>query len=191
MNKYDLFDIIRMFKSIICHPSVTHTRLFFLQGRTSSLWADTWRVSSCGGGWSGGLCAFKVECAPHFTDGCGGARVQSLTGEYRGSYLRRRHKRKEEEEKRGEGDLSSCTGGSRSGDKNKRQRWPLRTGAGAACSGGVWWKEGAPRPAARACVPLSVSNMPLVLRTLLFAFVTLLVVLLIIDDIAEVEQETT
>lgn len=32
--------------------------------------------------------------------------------------------------------------------------------------------------------------MPLVLRTLLFAFVTLLVVLLIIDDIAEVEQET-
>ncbi|XP_037623404.1 alpha-2,8-sialyltransferase 8B [Sebastes umbrosus] len=32
--------------------------------------------------------------------------------------------------------------------------------------------------------------MPLVLRTLLFGFVTLLVVLLIIDDIAEVEKET-
>lgn len=32
--------------------------------------------------------------------------------------------------------------------------------------------------------------MPLVFRTLLFGFVTLLVVLLIIDDIAEVEEET-
>ena len=32
--------------------------------------------------------------------------------------------------------------------------------------------------------------MPLVFRTLLFGFVTLLVVLLIIDDIAEVEKET-
>lgn len=32
--------------------------------------------------------------------------------------------------------------------------------------------------------------MPLVFRTLLFGFVTLLVVVLIIDDIAEVEEET-
>lgn len=34
------------------------------------------------------------------------------------------------------------------------------------------------------------SAMPLIFRTLFFGFVTLLVVLLIIDDIAEVEEET-
>lgn len=34
------------------------------------------------------------------------------------------------------------------------------------------------------------SAMPLVFRTLLFGFVTLLVVVFIIDDIAEVEEET-
>lgn len=33
------------------------------------------------------------------------------------------------------------------------------------------------------------SAMPLLFRTLLFAFVTLLVVVLIIDDIAQVEEE--
>lgn len=42
------------------------------------------------------------------------------------------------------------------------------------------------RPAAAA----SPSNMPPVSRTLLFGFITLLVVILIIDDIAEVEEET-
>ena len=38
--------------------------------------------------------------------------------------------------------------------------------------------------------PPSLSAMPLVFRSLLFGFVTLLVVVLIIDDIAEVEEET-
>lgn len=49
-------------------------------------------------------------------------------------------------------------------------------------------KGGTPHSHTRTLTPLP-SAMPLLFRTLLFAFVTLLVVVLIIDDIAQVEEE--